>query len=521
MKRIYLLLFWGSIIGIIHTSCERSDENGLSDKDSAVVSQFVYDGLSTYYFWADDMTRKKPTSNDTDPRAYFKKVLHSTDSEHGWSWITDDVNALLAGFSGTDLSFGYDLEFIEDKEGNNTAYAFIKYVYSNTPAAKAGLKRLDLIKELNGQPIKTERRDGDTYVASSAINLLYGNNTVTFNIYKFSEDQIVHDKEITITPDKSAKNPVLYDNVYEIGDKKIGYLFYTDFYDNYNNHLFEVFQNFKQQGITDLVLDLRYNTGGAASAALYLASLIAPESAVKANSPFVMMNYNKLLNSSFDKWYNEAKPADKYKYDRKQYLGEYDQRVEANPMEANLDLDKVYIIATNGSYSASELITFCLKSYMDVVHIGSKTGGKYTASWTIHGYDDDLGVPVYDSQKLSSKNKEVLKNWAMQPIVAQYANWEGESFSNPGYLAPDYPLEEGFGKLIQWTPIGDPKDVLLGQALYLISGDPDYQPKEIRSISITRLISRKVANPIDMSKPVVIEHNLTTEDFLELRELQN
>lgn len=520
MKRIYLLLILIPIIGIIYTSCRENDPLPSNQEDN-VVSQFVYDGLSTYYFWADDMTGNKPTANDTDPKAYFKKVLHKTDIEHGWSWITDDVNALLAGFSGKDLSFGYDLGFTMI---NNKVYAYIRYVHANTPAANAGLERLHLIGELNGNPITTEQRDGGTYVNSKDVNLLYGNSPITFTIYKLSGDQIVQDRKVTITPDESPKDPVLYDNVYDFGEKKVGYLFYTNFYDNFNDQLFEVFKDFKLKGVTDLVLDLRYNTGGSVLAAIYLASLIAPKTYVENKSPFVMMKYNNLLNNLFDKWYEEAEPGDKYKYDRKEYLGVYDNQKELNPLEANLNLDNVYIIATGGSYSASELITFCLKPYMNVVHIGSKTGGKYTASWTIHGYNEDYGVPVYDSQKLPAKDKEALENWAMQPIVAQYANWKGESFSTPGYLIPEEPrnsLEEGFGELAQWTPIGDPKDVFLGQALYLISGDAGYQPKEARSVTGLQLNDREVRNSLDMSKPVIIENKLTTEDFQRLRELQH
>jgi len=124
------------------------------------------------------------------------------------------------------------------------------------------------------------------------------------------------------------------------------------------------------------------------------------------------MDYNNLLNTSFDQWYKEAPPADKYMYDRKDYLGTYDPK-DSNPLDANLDLKTVYIIATDDSYSASELTLFCLKPYMNVVHIGYDTGGKYTASWTIHGYDEEFGVPVYDETKAFIFRKNQLKTGLM------------------------------------------------------------------------------------------------------------
>jgi hypothetical protein len=177
------------------------------------------------------------------------------------------------------------------------------------------------------------------------------------------------------------------------------------------------------------------------------------------------MSYNNELNAYFDG----------RKISRTDSLGVFDANLP-NPLGANLNLNKVYIIATNDSYSASELTTFCLKSYMSVVHIGGRTGGKYTASWTIHPFDEEIGVPIYEESKMSATLKNKLENWAMQPIVAKYTNKSDKDFSTPGYLEPDYPLIEGFGYLSAWTQIGDTKDVLLGQALYLITGDASFKP---------------------------------------------
>jgi len=473
------------------------------------VSQFVYDGLSTYYLWADYMTNKKPTIRDVDPEKYFERVLYTTDTQNSWSWITDDVSELLADFSGEPLAFGFSLAFATTAiEGEY--YAVVKYVFPDSPAANEGLIRKDLIGKINGQPI-----------TDNNWQLLYGSTPVNLTIYKLTSTGILQDRMVNLAPVPIKTDPVLIDSVYQIGGKKIGYLFYTDYITNYNNRLYEVFSKFKQDDVTDLILDLRYNGGGAVSSAIYLASLIAPRAAVENKSPFVIMDYNNLLNTSFDQWYKEAPPADKYMYDRKDYLGTYDPK-DSNPLDANLDLKTVYIIATDDSYSASELTLFCLKPYMNVVHIGYDTGGKYTASWTIHGYDEEFGVPVYDETKLSSSEKNQLKNWAMQPIVAIYANKDSENFSNPGYLIPDHKLEEGFGYINYWTPLGDTKDVLLGQALYLISGDESYLPVQPQAMRSTLPIRKEMLNSHEKGKPVIMDNiKLTAEDFQKLQQLRN
>ena len=451
------VLFLSGILGmlVLFSSCKGND-NDIDDptKTVNVVSQFVYDGMSLYYLWSSEMENKEPVIADSIPAKYFESVLSTTDIDHGWSFITDDVQSLMAEFSGTPKEFGFSLVFAYANTARTEYYAIVKYVFPDSPAAKAGIQRNNIIAKIDGSAITENNYMG-----------LYGNSAVALTLYKFADNQLVNDKEVTVSPSTIVANPVLYSHIYETGGKKIAYLFYTGFISNYNGSLYTVFSSFKQAGVTDLVLDLRYNHGGAVTAATYLASLIAPRTMVESKSPYARMSYNTELNKYFDK--EEISRTDS--------LGVYDAAFP-DPLGANLNLNKVYIIATDDSYSASELTAFCLKACMDVVHIGGNTGGKYTASWTIHPYDENIGVPIYEENKLSAALKTKFQNWAMQPIVAKYTNKNDKDFSIPGYLVPDYPLEEGFGYLSAWTQIGDTKDVLLGQALYLITGDTNFKP---------------------------------------------
>ncbi|MDD2326850.1 MAG: S41 family peptidase [bacterium] len=458
----------------------------ISEKIHA-VSQFVYDGMSSYYLWADYMTNKKPTIRDVDPEKYFKSVLYTTDKQKGWSWITDDVSELLADFNGEPLAFGYSLAFATTAI-QGEYYAVVKYVFPNTPASDAGMIRKELIGKINGQPI-----------TDNNWQLLYGREPVTLTIYQLTSTGIVEDRTARIAPVTIKTDPVLIDTVYQIGEKKIGYLFYTDYISNYNNRLFEVFSKFKQAGVTDLVLDIRYNHGGGITAATYLSSLVAPQVSVKAKSPFVGLSYNSFLNQYFDR----------KRWSRIDSLGVY-AIGEQNPIEANLNLNKIYIIATGDSYSASELTTFCLRPYMNVVHIGGNTGGKYTASWTLHAYDEELGVPIYETKDLTTNEQNELKNWAMQPIVAKFTDGDNESFEDPGYLEPDIPESEGY--IEDWRPLGDTSDRLLGQAIYSITGDLSYKPAAttLRSTGILQSIpSNRFDRPNDLRKESVILDNIT------------
>ncbi|MBZ4657907.1 MAG: carboxyl-terminal processing protease [Bacteroidota bacterium] len=492
MKKILFLGVSAALFSFILTSCEKDSETDTVPKDEKInpVTQFVYDGMSSYYLWANEVVNKKPTVADTDPEKYFYSILNSTDTQHGWSWITDDVQSLLNEFSGTPKASGApSFTFMYANSQKTQYYAIVNYVFPNTPASNAGLKRLDIIGQIDGQPI-----------TDSNYGKLYGSDPVTFSIYKLSANGIVKDRDISITPTVISTNPVLLDSVYEIGTKKIGYLFYTDFISEFNNSLYQTFSKFKAAGITDLVLDLRYNHGGAISAATYLSSLVAPMNYVQSKSTLVKLSFNSDLNNYFDA----------HNYSRSYLLGEYDKTSEQNPITNNLDLPRIYIIATGDSYSAAELITFCLMPYMNVVHIGNKTGGKYTASWTLHGYDEELGVPVYEANSLSTNEKETLKNWAMQPIVAFYSDKYEQNFSATDGLIPAAinTFYEGFGYIDYFTQLGDTKDVFLGQALYLITGDASYKPakptKAARIVDLPILSKQKLNNPKDVKMQSVI-----------------
>ena len=237
-------------------------------------------------------------------------------------------------------------------------------------------------------------------------------------------------------------------------------------------------------------MDLRYNPGGDVSAAIYLASLIAPEAEVRNKSVFSIMSYNKFVNAIFDE----------NKWDRSDRLGVYDTNKAPNPLDANLNLEKVYVLTTRSSASASELTTFCLKPYMAVEHIGEYTAGKYTASWTIHAYNSfkkdgqERVQPIYKESKLSADEKNQLKNWGMQPIVGRYTDKNGKDFIDDGTLIPNHPIETEEYNTETWKPIGDENDYLFAKAISLITGKP-YTTASVRSISDKRFIDAGLFSP--------------------------
>src|SRR5690554_18995 len=439
----------------------------VGDNNVNTISQFVYDGMSLFYLWSNEIINKKPTANDNNPAEYFYSILNSTDTEHGWSWITDDVESLMAGFDGESTdAFGFKPLPLYYESGSDRIVGFVRYVYPNTPAEKAGIKRGDIITHANGNLITVNN-----------YSIMNGANAKT--TFTVLDQNFENPRDIDITPAVINTDPVLYYKVYQgegFEGRKVGYLFYTEFIENYNESLYEVFSEFKSAGITDLVLDLRYNPGGGISAATYLASLIAPVAEVQKKSVFTIMSYNGYVNDIYDQ----------NKWDRNDYLGDYNSKY-SNPINANVnngDLN-LYIITTSSSASASELLTFCLKPFMQVVHIGEKTSGKYTASWTLHAYNNYNGrvQRVYVESSLTDEEKRDLKNWGMQPIVGRYTDKDNKDFIATNGLIPNHPIAETYineRNASTWKPIGDTEDYLFAKAISLITGKP-YTVSQARS----------------------------------------
>lgn len=425
-----------------------------------LVNKFIHDDMDFFYLWREYMPDIDYTKEE-DSEAYFDKLLYS-ELDH-WSWITDDYEELMKSFSGIEKSFGYSLTFGRFSNTNNI-FAIVEYVYPGTPAAEAGMKRGDLILELGGGPLTDD----------NFTDVLFEED-ITITLGELTDEGSIATSSTTVsmTAEELTLDPVMIHDVIEIEDKKIGYLFYAQYIGKFNSSLNNVFGEFQVAGITDLVLDVRYNPGGGSDASTLLCSSIAPENVVSNEDILVQSQCNSIfkefLDENFPDW----------------LIRRFDKNVPVK-----LNLNHIYILATGNSASASELTITGLDPYMDVIHIGTNTHGKYTSSITIQPTDN------------SGKVIASIDNWALQPIVAKYANAQGVTDFVDGFT-PDYEVED---VLLPAIPLGDPTEPLLAKAIELITGQPAKVHKAAKALSKHQLIGSRFSKFDRFKNNLIIEN---------------
>lgn len=403
-------------------SCERDQ---IDDRNTLKVNQFIRDCMQEAYLWNEQMPNID-IEKENDPKQYFNKLLYFEDK---WSYITDDAETLTNSLKGVETTFGYRLVFY--KASNDEYVAVVEYVVPNTAADKAGVRRGDYFVRINGEKINASNYKN--LISSSALTLTKG-RLVESNVVETSE-------KVSLVATVETINPVLLSKIINKNGYKIGYVVYNSFVGDFNSSLEEVFRNFKENGVTELVLDLRYNSGGDETASIFLCSSLAPKSAVESESVFI----KNLWNSNYENYW---KRLGKNSY--------FERRFDSS-VKYNLDLNRLFVLTSKNSASASELTIVGLEPYMNVVQIGQTTYGKYTSMFLF--------------QPKSNK----IKNWALLPIVAKYANSNGFTDFKEG-LSPDYFVEEN---LFPATQLGDESESLLAKAIEIITGNFAQLPQNI------------------------------------------
>jgi carboxyl-terminal processing protease len=413
---------WICLVGILilYNSCKKSAENPSYPVGSNEnINSWMLDSLRRYYYWSDALPAK-PSLNRT-PLDFFSAVRNPADR---FSYIL--LPGDLSTIAPTNRSqYGFDYTTIKEK---NTGLVFgvVKLVLNDSPASRSGLKRGDYISKINGKAIT------ESNAAALQQELLSGSQ-VTITLATLNNNKLEDTGSAELATGFTFEQPSV-SNIIDQGGSKIAYLYIYDFSPGLAASLYNTFMSFKSDGVTDLILDLRYNSGGQVAEAAGLCTMIA--SGVNYTTPFITYKGNKNGGTRSEVLGNTAT---------------FDHTLNFNTLlQANLNLRRVFILGTGATASASEVMINNLKPYVQVVLVGEKTRGKDEASFKIA----DARTP-----------KQV--EWEMHPIIYKLFNASG----NGGYSAgidPDISVAELNELPLQQLDSQD--DPLIKAALYRISG---------------------------------------------------
>jgi C-terminal processing protease CtpA/Prc len=440
MKKLYSII---CIIAIIAISCSKDKNDAVAPMSELDISinQFIWNNMSTSYLWADNVSalnsdnyssnsdiEDKLLKKYSDHQKFFDTLLYEKGAVDKYSFIIDDYEKLEASRQGYAKSMGFYYNLY--RTNDNKIFGLVMYVAKGGPADRAGVKRGDFFTKID-----------DTILTTGNYKELLSKDAykIILTTYSTMYREDISGTSCNLTAEVIEENPIFLDTIYYANGRRVGYLVYNYFEPNYDTQLNKIFEKFKQEKVSDLILDLRYNGGGAYSSAINLASMIYSTDNTKV---FGKNEYNRKLQQKLLEKYGEGY----FKACFTDKIVKGDAKTEENIN--SLGLSGIYIITTQATAATSEMLINNLKPYMKVYTFGNKTFGHGLGIMYIKDYDQ-LG-------RLNTKHK-----WAMQLVVSKTLNINGNAFYNLG-IDPYKTIDENYISLL---PLGDTNETLLHGAI--------------------------------------------------------
>ena len=450
MKKVFLLLIG---LGMLCISCTDEDDDLTLVPSNLEVRDFVWRGMNFFYLYKDNVpdlaNDRFPTDEEytaflesfNSPEALFGDLLFLPGDEDQFSFITDNRFELEQALDGTTLNSGVEFGLVRFPNDDTNIFGIVRYILPNSDAASSTLQRGDIFTRVNGTQLT------DTNFGSLLFN---DESSITYGLATFDGTTITDTaEEVTVGKAVITENPIFITSTLNVSGQNIGYLMYNGFRADFDEQLNDAFGFLASNNVTDLVLDLRYNSGGSVLSAITLGSMITGQFEGQVFS-------TEQWNSDLQAFFEDNVP------DRltNPFRGTTRDGTALN----TLNLNRVFVLTTGASASASELVINSLSPYIDVIQIGTQTRGKFQASVTVLDSENQDGVSSFDD--FDGTGITTSHDYAMQPLVLIEVNANGVSEFSQG-LSPDLELREDF---TNFGVLGDPTEPLLARAIQEITG---------------------------------------------------
>ncbi len=399
-KRNILFYLLPVILLLYLHSCSKEDIS-----DEFIVNSEIYSLMRDIYLWYEYIPDVNIGSFET-PYELMDYLRYKPLDK--WSYVMPKDEYLQYFEQGEMIGHGLLLG------ADSSGIIRILFLYTSADAYKQGVRRGWIVNRIN-----------DIVITMDNFSELIGPREIGIrNKFEFINPE---GKYITLYLIKETLDitPVLYHEIISGSNKFIGYMVFQDFIDAAISEIDDVFTEFKNNKIDELIIDLRYNTGGSVSVAEHLAGWIAGnQNSDRAFVKFIHNNKHTDLDTVFNLPYNEN----------------------------GLDLERIFFIGTNVTASASELLINGLEPYMDVRLIGNNTHGKPVGMYAL---------PFTDY------------NYVVLPVCFKYTNANDKGDFYDG-LVPDSYREDDVTR-----GFGDPQEDCLEEILNILeNGTPSASRKK-------------------------------------------
>lgn len=328
---------------------ENSEDNGSGAGDSSraidiknatscpveIVNDWVYAAMQDYYLFYDQLPQVDVSSYNK-PEDLIKALrVQPYDT---YSYVTDATTYNAFFNEGETFGFGWNFA-----AGANETL-FFSLIEPGSPLAATDIKRGDQLLKINGFDLPSYRALSQPEKVAM-LGVAGEIKTIELTVASNNETERV----VSVSSATFAMKTVLDTKVIERNGVKVGYLHFYQFVNTSSEELETAFTELAAEGVSELVLDLRFNGGGRIAVANELASRIIGNN--HTNDVFTTFAHN-----------------DKYQ--------SRNSSLNFTSMTQSLSLNRLFVLQSENTCSASELVVNSLRPFMEVITVGSTSCGK-------------------------------------------------------------------------------------------------------------------------------------------------
>jgi carboxyl-terminal processing protease len=392
--------------------------------------------MNRYYLWPDPL----PANPDLVAARTLPDLMKQLTAEanrqgldRGWSQLVrGDLQFSAVHGNGVvaaqALNYGLGAALVQ-----RGGQAFVSYVLAGSDPARQGVARGDEVlaaaatrKALDRPESQVARLLAPDDAARAAAAALFGEQgpaTIHVRIRKPGAPAAL---DLAVAKTYHSSDLVPEANRAEVlhqdGGQRVGYLQLRVFRSEADDLLRQACARLQAEGVTDLIVDLRYNGGGLGNTAALLVNLLRGE----AQATDVMWRTTYSKRPSVTTWFT--------------------------PWPESLRLRRIAFIVTGDTASSSEMVVNTLAPYLraDLALIGSRTYGK------------PVGMEVLNLPGTS---------WTVLPVSVQNLNADGFSHYFQGLPDPHFRGTAWAAEDDLAHPQGDPAEASTATALRWIRGE--------------------------------------------------